>query len=586
MTTTLIIGLLIPLLGTMLGSAFVFFMRGEMSVRLQKTLLGFASGVMVAASVWSLLIPAMEMSSMENGQWTMDNQANAWSVFPAAIGFLLGMGFLLLIDELTPHLHIGTEKPEGMRSHLSKTAMLALAVTIHNLPEGMAVGVVFAGADSGTTNISLASALAVAVGIAIQNVPEGAIISMPMRAAGNSRWRSFIIGSLSGAVEPIGAIAVLLLASMLMPALPYMLAFAAGAMFYVVVEELIPEASSGQHSNLSTIGFAIGFVIMMVLDKTSETGFLITNDDNAVNLYEQATFIPQAPDYNDAAMWVTADGDIDDTGADIFYVVSTWEEDWSQIVNGQMVKCHYADVWNPEHRGRMGDLEINKVAAYMSPGNRFFAPFYRHTTIEAWMTQNEDTIRNRTRLSMGDVCAAFDHFQAHRDTSRPLIIAGFSQGGLAVVELLKHIDDETYSQLAAAYVLGYKVTNADMAQCCHIRPAEGETDTGVTICYNTVKDVKYVIPVISASDICINPVNWRTDATPATLHDTITVTVAPSHRVLVVSGYSGSEYAAYKDFINVGDIHSCEPWLYSECLAKNIKVRAKEWRKLKGLGNE
>jgi zinc transporter ZupT len=590
MTTTLIIGLLIPLLGTMLGSAFVFFMRGEMSVRLQKTLLGFASGVMVAASVWSLLIPAMEMSSMENGQWTMDNQANAWSVFPAAIGFLLGMGFLLLIDELTPHLHIGTEKPEGMRSHLSKTAMLALAVTIHNLPEGMAVGVVFAGADSGTTNISLASALAVAVGIAIQNVPEGAIISMPMRAAGNSRWRSFIIGSLSGAVEPIGAIAVLLLASKLMPALPYMLAFAAGAMFYVVVEELIPEASSGQHSNLSTIGFAIGFVIMMVLDKTSETGFLITNDDNAVNLYEQATFIPQAPDYNDAAMWVTADGDIDDTGADIFYVVSTWEEDWTQrsMVNGQrsMAICHYADVWNPEHRGRMGDLEINKVAAYMSPGNRFFAPFYRHTTIEAWMTQNEDTIRNRTRLSMGDVCAAFDHFQAHRDTSRPLIIAGFSQGGLAVVELLKHIDDETYSQLAAAYVLGYKVTNADMAQCCHIRPAEGETDTGVTICYNTVKDVKYVIPVISASDICINPVNWRTDATPATLHDTITVTVAPSHHVLVVSGYSGSEYAAYKGFINVGDIHSCEPWLYSECLAKNIKVRAKEWRKLKGLGNE
>ena len=197
------------------------------------------------------------------------------------------------------------------------------------------------------------------------------------------------------------------------------------------------------------------------------------------------------------------------------------------------------------------------------------------------MTQNEDTIMNRTRLSIGDVCAAFDHFQAHRDTSRPLIIAGFSQGGLAVVELLKHIDDETYSQLAAAYVLGYKVTNADMAQYSHIRPAEGETDTGVTICYNTVKDVKYVIPVISASDICINPVNWQTDATPATLHDTITVTVAPSHHVLVVSGYSGSEYAPYKDFLNVGDIHSCEPWLYSECLAKNIKVRAKEWRKAK-----
>ena len=256
MTTTLVIGLLIPLLGTMLGSAFVFFMRDEMSVRLQKSLLGFASGVMVAASVWSLLIPAMEM----------EVNSGKWAVFPAAVGFLLGMGFLLLIDELTPHLHIGTDKPEGLHSHLSKTAMLALAVTIHNLPEGMAVGVVFAGADNGATHISLASALAVAVGIAIQNVPEGAIISMPMRAAGNSRWRSFLIGSLSGAVEPIGAIAVLLLASFIMPVLPYMLAFAAGAMFYVVVEELIPEASNGQHSNLSTIGFAIGFVLMMVLD--------------------------------------------------------------------------------------------------------------------------------------------------------------------------------------------------------------------------------------------------------------------------------------------------------------------------------
>ena len=256
MTTTLIIGLLIPLLGTVLGSAFVFFMRDEMSVRLQKSLLGFASGVMVAASVWSLLIPSIEMG-IGSGKW---------SVFPAAIGFLLGIGFLLLIDEMTPHLHIGTDKPEGMRSHLSKTAMLALAVTIHNLPEGMAVGVVFAGAENGASHISLASAVAVSLGIAIQNIPEGAIISMPMRAAGNSRWRSFLLGSLSGAVEPIGAIAVLLLASLLMPVLPYMLAFAAGAMLYVVVEELIPEASSGQHSNLSTIGFALGFVLMMVLD--------------------------------------------------------------------------------------------------------------------------------------------------------------------------------------------------------------------------------------------------------------------------------------------------------------------------------
>ena len=262
---TLIIGLLIPLLGTMLGSAFVFFMRGEMSVRLQKSLLGFASGVMVAASVWSLLIPAMEMATPSNSQFSIFNSQFS-TVLPAAIGFLLGIGFLLLIDELTPHLHIGTDKPEGVKSHLSRTAMLALAVTIHNLPEGMAVGVVFAGAESTLSNISQASALAVALGIAIQNVPEGAIISMPMRAAGNSKWKSFLIGSLSGAVEPVGAVAVLLLASQLLPVLPYMLAFAAGAMFYVVVEELIPEASSGQHSNLSTIGFAIGFVLMMVLD--------------------------------------------------------------------------------------------------------------------------------------------------------------------------------------------------------------------------------------------------------------------------------------------------------------------------------
>ena len=253
---TIAIGLFIPLLGTMLGSAFVFFMKDEMPDRVQKTLLGFASGVMVAASVWSLLIPAMEMEEAKG----------AWSVFPASIGFLLGIGFLLMIDELTPHLHIGNDKPEGPRSHLSRTAMLALAVTIHNLPEGMAVGVVFAGAQDGASGLSLASALAVSIGIAIQNIPEGAIISMPMRAEGNSRWRAFMLGSLSGAVEPIGGLAVVLLASLMIPVLPYMLAFAAGAMLYVVVEELIPEASAGKHTNLSTIGFAVGFVLMMVLD--------------------------------------------------------------------------------------------------------------------------------------------------------------------------------------------------------------------------------------------------------------------------------------------------------------------------------
>ena len=291
-----------------------------------------------------------------------------------------------------------------------------------------------------------------------------------------------------------------------------------------------------------------------------------------------SVFIPEAPDYADSTMWITADGDSLGTGADIFYVVSTWEEDWT-TEDGRI--CHYADVRNPKHREHMANKEIKKVAAYMSPGNRFFAPFYRHATIEAFMMQSEDTIRIRTRLAMQDVCDAFDHFQSQRDQTRPLIIAGFSQGGLAVVELLKHINDKTYSQLAAAYVLGYKVTPEDTLVTHHIKAARGETDTGVTICYNTVKDVKYIQPVIAATCMGINPVNWRTDATPATLHDTITVTLSPEYHVLVVSGYSGSEYQPYKNFINVGDIHSCEPWLYSECLAKNIRTRANEWRKNK-----
>ena len=254
--TTLLSILLIPFAGTVLGAALVFFMRKELPDRVNKSLLGFASGVMVAASVWSLLIPSMEMGA----------SSGKWSVLPAAVGFLLGIGFLLLIDGITPHLHVGTDEPEGPRSRLSRTAMLALAVTIHNLPEGMAVGVVAAGALQGDIGITAAGAMATALGIAIQNVPEGAIVAMPMRAAGNSRTRAFLIGSLSGAVEPIGAVAVILLASLLTPALPFLLAFAAGAMMYVVVEELIPEASSGHHSNLSTIGFALGFVLMMVMD--------------------------------------------------------------------------------------------------------------------------------------------------------------------------------------------------------------------------------------------------------------------------------------------------------------------------------
>ncbi len=257
MDGNVVLGLLIPFAGTVTGAALVLFMRRELPSLLQKALLGFASGVMVAASVWSLLIPAMEFKGSDGA---------AAGIFPAATGFLAGMAFLLLIDYITPHLHVGEDKPEGPHTRLSRTAMLSLAVTIHNLPEGMAVGAVIAGAVAGNAGITMAGALTMSLGIAIQNIPEGAIISMPMRAEGNSRMRSFAIGSLSGAVEPLGAVAVILLTSVLTPVLPYMLAFAAGAMLFVVVEELIPEASHGEHSNFSTIGFALGFVLMMALD--------------------------------------------------------------------------------------------------------------------------------------------------------------------------------------------------------------------------------------------------------------------------------------------------------------------------------
>ncbi len=249
-------GLMIPFVGTTLGSAMVFLMRNGMNKGLERLLLGFASGVMMAASVWSLLIPAIDMSG-EQGQI-------AW--LPAAGGFLGGMAFLLLLDSLIPHLHLESEKPEGVESTLKKTTMLVLAVTLHNIPEGMSVGVTFAGALIGDAGITMAGAFALAVGIAIQNFPEGAIISMPLRSEGVSRGRSFVYGGLSGIVEPIGAFITILLAEQIVSALPVLLAFAAGAMIYVVVEELIPEAQAGDHSNLGTVGVAIGFVIMMVLD--------------------------------------------------------------------------------------------------------------------------------------------------------------------------------------------------------------------------------------------------------------------------------------------------------------------------------
>lgn len=249
-------GVMIPFVGTSLGSAMVFFMRNQMNRKLEKLLMGFAAGVMVAASVWSLLIPSIEMAA--------EQEKVAW--IPAAMGFLLGMAFLLLLDSVIPHLHLDTEKPEGIRSKAKKTTMMVFAVTLHNIPEGMAVGVTFAGALLGNAQITMAGAFTLALGIAIQNFPEGAIISMPLRSQGTSRKKAFIYGVLSGLVEPIGAVLTVILAGMIVPMLPYFLAFAAGAMIYVVVEELIPESQAGEHTNIGTIGVAIGFVVMMVLD--------------------------------------------------------------------------------------------------------------------------------------------------------------------------------------------------------------------------------------------------------------------------------------------------------------------------------
>ncbi len=253
----LTVGLLIPFLGTTLGAACVFFLKNELHRLVQKGLLGFASGVMVAASVWSLLIPAIDMAEAAMGKL---------SFVPAAVGFIFGIFFLLVMDRVIPHLHLHDDKPEGLPSHLKKTTMLVLAVTLHNIPEGMAVGVVFAGLLTESSGITITGAIALSIGIAIQNFPEGAIISLPLKSEGDSRKKAFLYGMASGVVEPIAAGITIFLAGFITPLLPYLLAFAAGAMIYVVVEELLPEASEGEHSNISTLGFAAGFLIMMILD--------------------------------------------------------------------------------------------------------------------------------------------------------------------------------------------------------------------------------------------------------------------------------------------------------------------------------
>ena len=256
MTSEVIRGILIPFAGTSLGAAMVFFMKTSLNEQVSRALTGFAAGVMVAASIWSLLIPSMEQSAA----------MGIWAFVPAVIGFWVGILFLLLLDHIIPHLHRNSDEAEGPRSHLKRTTMLVLAVTLHNIPEGMAVGVVYAGWLSGNTYITVTGALALSIGIAIQNFPEGAIISLPLRAEGAGTGKSFLYGVLSGVVEPIGAFLTILAATLILPALPYLLSFAAGAMMYVVIEELIPEMSVGKHSDIGTIFFAMGFTLMMALD--------------------------------------------------------------------------------------------------------------------------------------------------------------------------------------------------------------------------------------------------------------------------------------------------------------------------------
>ena len=256
MTKTIIIGLLIPFIGTAAGAACVFFLKKQLNISIQRALTGFAAGVMVAASIWSLIVPAIEQSS-DKGRFAF---------LPAFIGFWLGILFLLILDHIIPHLHVSSNETEGPKSHLTRTIMLVLAVTLHNIPEGMAVGVVYAGLASGSSMITAGGALALALGIAIQNFPEGAIISMPFYAEGKSKPKSFVLGVLSGAVEPIFGGITVLLASFIVPAMPYLLSFAAGAMLYVVVEELVPEMSAGEHSHAGVVAFAIGFSLMMALD--------------------------------------------------------------------------------------------------------------------------------------------------------------------------------------------------------------------------------------------------------------------------------------------------------------------------------
>jgi hypothetical protein len=297
-------------------------------------------------------------------------------------------------------------------------------------------------------------------------------------------------------------------------------------------------------------------------------GILTSCENN--NLTNNTAYIPPAPNYSQENMWFTILDD-DQSGVDVFYIPSTWEFDW---FTKDSVVCHYADITNQEHLDDMS-IEMKKVADYMADGNRFYSPFYRHITLNTWATLNEDTICARyNRVSLKDIQQAFNYFLNNFNQQRPFILAGFSQGGKSVVELMKTMPENTRNRMVAAYVLGYKVTADDIAAAPWIKAAQDSIDTGVTICYNSVSDVKYTKDILCKGNVmCINPVNWRTDSTPATLHDTITVTLDTRYKVLVLDGFDGSYLPNILDIINTGDLHGIEPWVYSECLRKNIKQR-------------
>jgi hypothetical protein len=287
-------------------------------------------------------------------------------------------------------------------------------------------------------------------------------------------------------------------------------------------------------------------------------------------------YIPVEPDYKNADMWVCHLNDKNGTGADVFYIPSTWEFDWTTS-DGTL--CRYADVSNEQHRSNMA-IEMNKVAEYMAEDNNFYSPYYRHITLNTWATLDEDYItRQYESVSLTDVKQAFDHFIKNYNNGRPFILAGFSQGGKSVVELMKYMPEDIRKYMVAAYVLGYKVTPNDVAAAPWIVAAKSANDIGVTICYNSVSDVKYIKPIVSSPTVmCINPVNWRTDSIPATLNDSITVTLNTEHNVLVVDGYDGSYLPNILNILNVGDYHGVEPWLYDQSLRANIKQRIKVFR--------